>query len=146
MNEEVIKNKILKERDIHKKYELLYDYLYNYLVESWQDNNHCDFKDNKCIANRKGVSVHEDNGCCWRRGIGLCTYLTEDKKICSCESISCKFFTCSYLRRKGINFKPKKIPLVNDFLNRKQKSIIVRKLFLPKNEVIDLLIKHDKVM
>jgi len=144
MNEEVIKNRILKENNINKKYEILYDYLYDYLVKQWHDNNYCDFKDNKCIANRAKKTIHEDNGCCWKKGYGLCSYLNEDK-ICSCNSISCKLFVCSYLRKK-VRFNPKGLPLVKEFLTNKQQKILTKNLLRPKDDILQQLIKYDKTM
>jgi hypothetical protein len=140
-NDELIKIEIQKENNVRKKYEILYDCLYDYLKKEWNEKNYCNFIDNKCVANRKGISVHDSNGCCYKKGTGLCIHLKN--KNCSCESISCKFYTCSYLRRHGVHFNPKKIRLVNNLLNRKQKKILVRSLFAPKNDVIDLLVKYE---
>ena len=53
-------------KDLRKRYEFIYDYMCKYL-----DNNVCvlcDFKDNRCIANRLGKSVHNINGCCYFKG------------------------------------------------------------------------------
>ena len=132
--------KIINTSNIEEKYSLIYDYLCNYLDNDMKENNHCDFKEGKCIASRKGKTVHEMDGCCWQRGVGKCTYLTKEG-TCPIRCVSCKFFMCSYLENKGVKYKPNKIFPLKKFFNRKQINIIRRTYFRPKEEIIEKLMK-----
>ena len=76
----------------------------------------CDFKSNKCKANRLNVFVHNNNGCCYFRGEGLCKYLKNKK--CTMLNISCKLFMYSLIE-KELHFKsiPKNYLLLDYFFN-----------------------------
>ena len=127
-------------KDAKKRYELIYDYMCDYL-----DNNVCvlcDFKSDRCIANRLGKSVHVDNGCCYFRNEGFCS-LFKNKK-CTNPNISCKLFMCDYIENKVMKMRsiPKNYLLLDFFLNKKQKDIIQRSYRRPKNETIEKLLKY----
>ena len=112
--------KAFNEKDIKKRYEFIYDYMCKYL-----DNNVCilcDFKNDKCIANRLGKSVHKENGCCYFRNEGFCI-LFKDKK-CTNPNISCKLFMCEYVEKNIMKKKslPKNYLLLDFFFNKKQKE------------------------
>ena len=66
--------------------------------------------------------MHKD-GCCYSdaRG-GLCENLKNHR--CQIKSISCKLYSCEYLRNKKVYFKIKDIPLLKYFFNLKQKYIL----------------------
>lgn len=128
------------EKDLKKRYSFIYDYMCNYL-----DKNvcvFCDFKCDKCVANRLNKSVHKKNGCCYFRKDGFCKYLKNRK--CMNPNISCKLFMCSYVERKILKKKsiPKNYLLLNYFFNRKQQELLKRSYKMKKQDLIDLLMKN----
>ena len=130
--------KAFNEKDIKKRYELIYDYMCKYL-----DNNVCvlcDFKNDKCIANRLGKSVHKENGCCYFRNEGFCQ-LFKDKR-CTNPNISCKLFMCKYVEKNIMKKKslPKNYLLLDFFFNKKQKEILQRSYRKKKEETISKLL------
>lgn len=116
--------KAFNEKDIKKRYEFIYDYMCNYLDENICSL--CDFKNNKCIANRLKKSAHEENGCCYFRNEGFCKLLKN--KRCTNPNISCKLFMCEYMEKKIMKQKsiPKNYLLLDFFFNDKQKAILSR--------------------
>ena len=131
---------ILNEKNLEKKYSYIIDYITNYLNADMKKNNYCDFKDGKCIANRLGKSVHNENGCCYIYKEGLCKHLKNNG--CSINCLSCKLFMCSYIEKKYKNIKLKKIFPINKVFNRKQIFILEKSFFKDKKEIIDLLLKN----
>ena len=128
------------QKDLKKRYNLIYDYMCEYL-----DNNvciYCDFKNNKCISNRLGKSKNKENGCCHFRKEGLCTLLKNKK--CTNPNISCKLFICEYIEKEKLGFKsiPKNYLLLDYFFNKKQKEIIQRSFKIKKEETISKLLKY----
>lgn len=98
----------------------------------------CDFKCNKCSANRLKKSVHSKDGCCYFRNIGLCPYLIDKK--CTKKSLACKLFMCSYIEKKYKFYSvPSTYPLLNLFFNKKQKDIIQHSFRLNFEEFADKL-------
>ncbi len=132
--------KAFNEKDIEKRYEFIYDYMCNYLDENVCV--HCDFKCDKCIANRLNKSVHKENGCCYFRKQGLCKYLKNKK--CTNPNITCKLFMCNYVERKILKKKSiiKNYLLLNYFFNKKQKELLKRSYRMKKEDLINLLIKN----
>lgn len=135
-----------------EKYKYLYDVVCDYLDKEFIENNLCDFKDGKCIANRTGQTPHKDNGCCYNvkyighldfKVCGYCTKLSE--KGCTIKCISCKFFTCRYYQKQGISFEPKSIFLINTFFNKSQMLILKYNIYRTKDEIIDKLLS-DKLL
>lgn len=128
-------------KDIKKRYNYIYDEVCNYLDKKFNDENICEFNNNKCISVRNNSHCKESlNGCCYGIKRGLCKNFKEGK--CTIKSISCKLFTCRYLKRNNIKFKVNDIPLLKYFFNRKQKFIIDTSIFKDKQEIINLLIKY----
>lgn len=130
--------KAFNEKEIKKRYEFIYDYMCKYL-----DNNVCvlcDFKNDKCIANRLGKSVHKENGCCYFRNEGFCI-LFKDKR-CTNPNISCKLFMCEYVEKNIMKKKslPKNYLLLDFFFNKKQKEILQRSYRKKKEETISKLL------
>ncbi|MBO6243128.1 MAG: hypothetical protein J6O41_00960, partial [Clostridia bacterium] len=69
----------------------------------------------------------------------LCEHLKKDY-TCGAKCISCKLFTCDYLRKKGIQFKIKDILLLNVFFNPLQKYFIKYMVFTPKDKILKRLL------
>lgn len=138
--EEKVFIKSFNEKNLKIRYEYIYDYMCKYL-----DKNVCklcDFKNNKCIANRLNKSVQEKNGCCYFRKEGLCKYLKNKK--CENPNISCKLFMCSYIEKNKLGFSsiPKNYLLLNFFFNKKQKDILQRSFKVDKDLTIKKLLNN----
>lgn len=163
--EEIINNEIFQNfldgliaviyENVEEKYNYIYDSVCDKLDEEFRKKNLCDFKNDQCVANRAGATVHETMGCCYSfkystnplkfiDGVHLCDHIKS--KSCDIKCIGCKLFTCKYLKEKGISFKAKDIFLIDTFFNKKQQEIIERNLFFPKEKIIEKLIsdKDDK--
>lgn len=127
------------EKDLYKRYKLIYDYMCDYLDEI--SHRVCDFKCDKCIANRLKKSVHDTCGCCYFRKEGLCKYLVDKK--CIRPNISCKLFMCEYIEKKYLKYKslPKNYILLDFFFNKKQKSLLQRSFKIEKEILLTKLIE-----
>lgn len=124
--------------DKKKKYNFLYNTVCEYLDSKFVKNNYCEFKDNFCIAKRNRLSKRKEMGCCYRftgfMGYGkmvLCDKLGD--KGCLDKCITCKLFTCNYLKKK---FKIKKICLLDYFFNPIQKFIFKVSFFNTKDRIM----------
>ena len=128
----------------HERYNYIYDTVCDYLDSFFYGKNLCDFKDNKCGEKRNtAITI----GCCRHFKIKLlgpltrlipCEYLKEDH-TCDAKCISCKLFTCDYLRKKGVIFKIKDILLLDVFFNPVQKYFIKYMVFTPKEKILKKL-------
>lgn len=127
-------------KDDKERYSYIYDFMCKYL-----DSNvcvMCDFKNDKCIANRLKKSVHEKDGCCYFSHEGFCKLFDYEKKICTNPNISCKMFMCKVAEDKlGYQSLSKNYLLLNFFFNRRQRDVIQRNYRKSKENTIDLLLK-----
>lgn len=129
-------------KDLRERYNYIYDIVCDYLDNKFNNDNICDFKNNKCISVRNNSHCKESlNGCCYGRNRGLCKNFKDGK--CTIKSISCKLFTCRYLKKNKVKFKVNDIPLLKYFFNNKQKYILDTSIFKDKKEIIDLLLKYS---
>ena len=127
-------------KDINKRYSYIYDRVCEYLDNEFNSKNICDFKDNICLSVRNNGHCSESkNGCCYGTNRGLCKNFKDGK--CTIKSISCKLFTCRYLKKNKIRYKVNDIPILKHFFNLKQKFILDTSIFKDKDEIIELLIK-----
>ena len=104
---------------------IIYDTVCDYLDSYFYGKNLCDFQDNKCGEKRNTSST---TGCCHHfkyKALGplsklvLCEYLNKESYTCNAKCISCKLFTCDYLKSKEVQFKIKDILLLDTFFNPK---------------------------
>ena len=125
----------------YERYNYIYDQACNYLDSYFYGKNLCDFKDNKCGEKRNTKSTI---GCCRHYKIKWlgpfskfvpCEHLSDDY-TCGAKCISCKLFTCDYLRNKGVKFKIKDILLLDTFFNPLQKYFIKYMVYTPKEKII----------
>lgn len=125
-----------------KRYNYIYDEVCNYLDNYFYGKNLCDFQNNKCGEKRNTNTV---TGCCHHfknKALGpfskmvLCEYLNKETYTCDAKCLSCKLFTCDYLRSKGIQFKIKDILLLDTFFNPLQKYFIKYMVFTPKEKIL----------
>lgn len=128
----------------YNRYNYIYDTVCDYLDSFFYGKNLCDFKDNKCGEKRNTTSTI---GCCRHYRSKLlgpltkfvpCEHLKEDH-TCGAKCISCKLFTCDYLRKKGIVFKIKDILLLDVFFNPIQKYFVKYMVFTPKEKILKRL-------
>lgn len=128
----------------YERYNYIYDAVCNYLDSYFYGKNLCDFKDNKCGEKRNTSST---TGCChhfkhkWLGPLSklvLCEHLKEDY-TCGAKCISCKLFTCDYLKKKGVKFRIKDILLLDTFFNPLQKYFIKYMVFTPKEKILKRL-------
>lgn len=142
--------KVLEISDKRKQYTLIYEKVCDYLDKQFKEKNICDFKNDKCIANRENKSAHSIMGCCYSfeycsffspkliKNVQLCKY--QQNKNCTTKCITCKLFTCKYLKEKGIKFDSHKIPLLECFFNKKQHSILTSNFFKTEEEILNELL------
>ena len=128
----------------YERYNYIYDTVCAYLDSYFYGKNLCNFKNNKCDEKRNTSST---TGCCrhfknkWLGPFSklvVCEYLKEDYS-CEAKCISCKLFTCNYLKKKGIEFKIKDILLLNVFFNPLQKYFLKYMVFTPKDKILKRL-------
>lgn len=138
--------------DLRLKYEYIYDLVCEQLDKDFRKYNYCDFRNDKCICQRTSKKVaHDSMGCCYTFKNSKLTGFPVDTKLCkylqngscSIQCISCKLFTCSYLKKNKIKFSPNDFFLIKVFFNRKQKSYIKNAFFTGRNEIIDNLLKMN---
>ena len=131
----------------YERYNYIYDAVCDYLDGYFYGKNLCDFQNNKCGEKRNTSSV---TGCCHQfkhKALGpfsklvLCEYLNKENYTCDAKCISCKLFTCDYLKKKGINFKIKDILLLDTFFNPVQKYYIKTMVYTPKEKILKRLVK-----
>lgn len=142
----------LKKETKKEMYEYIYDICCDYLDYLFRKNNYCDFKNDKCIANREKTTCHLDNGCCYNvtfnRALtikvnGVCPY--QKNKTCQIKCLPCKLFTCKYYRKKGINFTPNNIFLLKHIFNAKQKLVLKYNIYTDKDLIIKKLLENNKM-
>ncbi len=131
------------------QYEFIYDTVCDYLDSQFHNCNLCDFKNDQCIANRAKKTVHQDMGCCYSftygglfdfrivKNVKLCQYM--QNRTCATKNITCKLFTCKYLKEKNIKFDTHKILLLDCFFNKKQHNIIQSNFFRTREEILQKL-------
>ena len=133
-----------------EKYEVIYDYVCEYLDNEFKNKKLCDFNNNICAASREGLTKNKFNGCCYSFEYGTggiiinykpCKYLINGN--CTAKCISCKLHTCFYLKTKNIYFKTNKILLLKSFFSQKQHLILKNNFFKSKDEIINKLCKTN---
>ena len=136
--ENIIKKaiEIVKINNTKEKYSVIYDDICDDLNKNIVDNEYCDFKNNKCIAQRKNkfYPPRRKNGCCSMQ-IRQCPNLINGK--CMVECIACKLFSCSYLSKKGIGYLGREIIFLQAFFNREQRKHFVFEFYQSKENVLD---------
>lgn len=123
----------------------IYDYMCDYLDDEFNTFNLCDFKNNKCVSRRdlecKGCRNPLTYGCCYTKG-RVCPNLINNR--CSIKSLPCKFFTCRYLEKRGIKYRPWDYLIIRLFLSYRQMIILDQTLYTPKDIIINKLLKKNK--
>lgn len=146
--------KAMHMRDKKEKYIFIYDVVCDYLDNEFKKCDFCNFKNDKCIANREGMTKYKEMGCCYSfeltklsdfrfiKNERLCTHMKNRK--CDTKNISCKLFTCGYLKSKNIRYNTHKILILDIFFNKKQHDIINLNFFKTKEEILNKILEVNK--
>ena len=127
---------IIKIRDIAERNSKIYDEVYEYLDKDFISNQYCDFKNNKCIAQRKHqiYPINRKNGCCFMQIRG-CPNLKEGN--CTVKCLPCRLFACPYLTKRGIGYWANDIILLKAFFSKEQRKHLVFDFYKPKMEILE---------
>lgn len=142
----------------NKRINYLYDTICDNLDKIWSVQNPCKFCNNQCVASRNHMTSHKEDGCCYSfeysknpfstsflKNFHKCKYLGNDKH-CTAQNISCKLFTCNYLKKKtSFNINMDDQILINTFFNKKQKLILKYNFFKTKEEIINKLQESNNI-
>ena len=136
--------------------EFIYNELFSSLDKKWGGKDHCNFCDNYCIAYRNNKKFKQEDGCCYSFENGRffsrafaknkqkCKYLGENKS-CQTQNISCKLYTCDYLKKhEKFELNLNDYLLARLFFKRKQHLILKNNFFVSKEEIIDKLMEHNR--
>lgn len=132
---------IIKIKDERERISKIYDEICAYLDKDFVANNYCDFKNNKCIAQRKHqfYPINKTNGCCYKMLKG-CHNLVNG--TCNIKCVACKLFACNYLRKYGVGYWGDEFALLNAFLSIKQRRHFIFDFYEPKEKIIDKMINY----
>lgn len=152
-DEDIINSfKAIEIKDKVKRNEFIYDTICDMLDKKWNKASPCKFCNNRCIASRNNYMDKEYDGCCYsfkRKRIGKvkkekCIHLKDDK-TCDTKNISCKLFTCNYLKKnKLFNTSFDDYLLLKLFYNKKEKLIIKYNFFKTREEVLNKLNEKNR--
>ncbi len=127
-------------KDLKMRYSYVYDLVSYELDRRFNDYNLCDFQDSICVRKRELINKMDKEklcyGCCYTKG-RLCPYFKNKK--CTIKSLSCKFFICNYLKKRGINYKPSDFLLIKKFFKQFNIFIMSDFLYTPKEEVLNAI-------
>ncbi len=130
-------------KDDYERYSYIYDIVCDELDRRFKLLNLCDFKSNICVRKRELIGKQDNSilcyGCCYTRG-RACPNLKDGK--CMVRNIACKFFTCNFLIKQGIQYRPKEFLLIKVFYNTRAIRIAENELFLSKKDMINLMLNN----
>lgn len=128
-------------KDKKERVNYIYDSIYDYLEKDIKDYDYCNFINDKCIAQRDTLNntnwpLCETNGCCYNiHQKHTCNNL--NKADCTIHCISCRLFTCKYLKDKGIDYNIHKNLQVKCFLSPIKKPELVYNFYLEKEKILE---------
>ena len=132
---------IIKIDETEKRNKLIYDEIYNYLKKDFVSNNYCDFRNNKCVAQRKLTfyPLNRKNGCCFTQ-IRTCPHLKNGS--CNVECLACRLFSCPYLTKRGISYFANEFVLLKAFYTKKQRKHVVFDFYKSKSDILKKICKE----
>lgn len=134
---------LMKEEE---RINFIYDYMCDYLDLEFSNFNLCDFKDNKCVSRRdlecSGCKNPVTYGCCYTKG-RVCPNLINSH--CTIKSLPCKFFTCRYLEKRGIKYRPWDYLIIRLFLSFRQMTVLDQALYTSKDMIMNKLLKRNSL-
>ncbi len=125
------------------RHEYIYDTLCHKLEKDIEKYNYCLFEENMCIAQRAKCEWPKvaTNGCCFDITKNAeCTHL--NCKSCNITCISCRLFTCKYLKDRGIDFDIRKNILTKTYFNLLQKPELIWNFFTEKENILKKVEKY----
>lgn len=129
-------------KDKKKRLEFVYDKACDLLDNDFYGCNLCEFKNGKCMHDRKINSL--GGGCCCNHDKSrACKHLTNIG--CSTKCLACKFHICAMLKKQGYKFKVNDIYLIKYLYTWKQKIIIYNDFFMSKEEVLNDVYKNSLI-
>ena len=131
---------ILLEKE--ERYEYIYDVTCKDLDEMFSKYGFCNFKENKCVAQRHKTlfnryPVPKTDGCCFKI-VRKCEHNNKDG-TCKVKCLPCKLFTCPYLGKLHIGMRASELILMRAFLNNKQKRISIYKFYNSKDTLLKMI-------
>lgn len=131
---------IIRIKDEKERIPKIYDEVCAYLNKDFIANNYCDFRDNKCIAQREHqfYPINKKNGCCYKMMSG-CHNLVNGR--CKIECIACRLFACNYLRKRGIGYWGNEFVLLKSFLTIDQRRHFIFDFYESKEQIISKMIR-----
>lgn len=130
-------------KDKRKRLKFIYDKSCELLDDDFYGKNICEFKNNKCIHDRKHNASCD--GCCKTNdGARMCKYLKDHR--CSTSCLACKFHICYCIRRKGYKYKINDIYMLKYLYNIKQKIIVYNDFFMTPEEVLEDIYKNSIIL
>lgn len=121
-----------------ERLNFVYDLVCEKMERDISRYGYCLFEsNNKCIAQRDNAKWPENeiNGCCFEIGKKReCQYLGDKK--CKIKCVSCRVFTCKYLKDRGVDFDVRRNILVRYNLNILQRAEFVWNFFETKDQII----------
>lgn len=133
---EIINITNLKERN-----EQIYNEVYFYLKKDFVANNYCDFRNNKCVAQRH-ISIYpinRKNGCCFTQ-VRTCPHLNNGN--CNVECLACRLFSCPYLTKRGVGYWANEIILLKAFYTKQQRKHVIFDFYKSKTKVLENINKE----
>ena len=112
---------IINMRNKIDRYKKIYEETCTFLDNDFISNNYCDFKNNKCVAQRhlSYYNLTIKNGCCYST-FSTCKNLLKGK--CKVNCLPCKLFACPYLTKRGIGYFGNEFILFQAFLTKQQRK------------------------
>lgn len=120
-----------------EKHQYIYDTLCKKLEMNIEKYNYCLFEKNMCIAQRAKCEWPKAtaNGCCFDVTKNAeCEHL--NCKSCDITCISCRLFTCRYLKDRGIDFDIRKNILAKTYFNLLQMPELIWNFFTEKEVIL----------
>ena len=135
-------NILIKALNIKNKKDRLsyiYDASCDLLDNDFYPKNVCNFKNNKCMHDRKHSTVGD--GCCSDDNGNKCMYLVNHR--CSVKCLACKFHMCYMIKN---HYKPRDILVMKYLLNWKQRIMCYLNFFMTKEEVMNDLLRNSIIL
>lgn len=133
---EVIKCVTIKSNT--EKHQYIYGTICHKLEAAIQKYNYCLFENNMCIAQRAKCEWPKvtTNGCCFDVTKNTeCNHL--NCTSCDITCISCRLFTCRYLKDRGVDFDIRKNILTKTHFNLLQKPELIWNFFTEKDVILE---------
>ena len=131
-------------KDKRERLSYVYDKACDLLDEDFFGKNLCEFRNGKCINDRKYNKL--GGGCCCDSAHHeyMCPHLS--KQGCTIRCLACKLHVCNTLKKKGYRYHIDDIYVLKYLLNEKQKIMIHNDFFMTKEEVLKDVIRNSIIL